>query len=109
MRLRNHFVQCQSECPLCLLNPEEDWHLLLECEGSKEAWNVTGLASIITPRLHPFYNIKDLILDVCCKENKDVAGRITMLLWNTWHSRNNNVWNEVKNSKLAQDKLECKR
>ncbi|GAU42304.1 hypothetical protein TSUD_136900 [Trifolium subterraneum] len=63
---------------------------------SKEAWNVMGLESIITPRLHLFHNIKDLILDVCSKESKEAAGKTTMLLWTIWHNRNNNVWNNVK-------------
>ncbi|MCH91390.1 polynucleotidyl transferase ribonuclease H fold, partial [Trifolium medium] len=71
IRLRNHYVQCQLDCPLCLQEPKEDCHLLLECEGSKEAWSSMGLNHIITPKLHLFYNVKDLIFYVCRKENKE--------------------------------------
>jgi hypothetical protein len=70
--------------------------LLLECEGSKEAWNVMGLDDEITPRLHLFHDNKNLILDVGCKENREVAGKMAMLLWTIWHNRNNIVWNETK-------------
>ncbi|MCI33786.1 ribonuclease H protein, partial [Trifolium medium] len=42
-RLRNRYVQCPVDCPLCLSEPEEDWHMFFECEGSKDAWNIMGL------------------------------------------------------------------
>ncbi|GAU36851.1 hypothetical protein TSUD_213750 [Trifolium subterraneum] len=45
MRLQNHYVQYQQECPLCLQVPKDDWHLLSECEGSKEAWNEVEFVS----------------------------------------------------------------
>ncbi|PNX75879.1 cytochrome p450 [Trifolium pratense] len=67
-RLRNHFVQCQEECPLCSQVPEEEWHLLVECEGSREAWSVMGLEQILTPRLQSCNNIQELIFDICCRE-----------------------------------------
>jgi hypothetical protein len=54
MRLQNHYVQCQPECPLCPQALEEDWHLLLECEGSKKTSNVMGLEAIITTTTSPF-------------------------------------------------------
>jgi hypothetical protein len=37
-RLRNYYVQCPVECPLCLSQEEEEWHLLFDCEAIREAW-----------------------------------------------------------------------
>ncbi|MCI09099.1 ribonuclease H protein [Trifolium medium] len=95
-RLRDHHVQCQIDCPLCLEFAEDDWHLFFDCEGSKEAWSTMGLDQIIQPRMQLFDNAKELIFDVCKKESKYVAGQMAMLLWMLWHNRNNMVWNEEK-------------
>ncbi|XP_045800055.1 uncharacterized protein LOC123894182 [Trifolium pratense] len=95
-RLRNHFVQCQEECPLCSQVPEEEWHLLVECEGSREAWSVMGLEQILTPRLQSCNNIQELIFDICCRESKEVAGKMALLMWVLWQNRNNFVWHETR-------------
>jgi hypothetical protein len=39
-----------------------------------------------------------LIFDICCRESKEVAGKMALLLWVIWQNRNNYVWNEVKNT-----------
>jgi hypothetical protein len=97
-QLRDHHVQCQLDCPLCLELevPEDDWHLFFVCEGSKEAWCTMGLDHIIQPRMHLFDNAKELIFDVCKKESNYVAGQMAMTLWMLWYNRNNMVWNEEK-------------
>jgi hypothetical protein len=46
--------------------------------------------------MHLFNNIKDLILDICCKESREVVGKMAILLCIIWQNRNNYVWNEVK-------------
>jgi hypothetical protein len=55
---------------------EEEWHILVECEGSREAWSVMRLKNILTPRLQIFNNIKDLIFDICCRESKEMTGKV---------------------------------
>ncbi|GAU30590.1 hypothetical protein TSUD_392810 [Trifolium subterraneum] len=68
VRLRNRYVQCPVECPCCLSEPEEDWHMFFGCEGSMNAWY----------------------------EHKQVAGKIANVLWCIWQNRNNKVWNDTK-------------
>jgi hypothetical protein len=46
-RLRNRHVQCPLECPLCVGEPEEEWHIFIGCEAIKEAWHSMGLHNII--------------------------------------------------------------
>jgi hypothetical protein len=48
----------------------------VECEGSREAWSVMRLKNILTPRLQIFNNIKDLIFDICCRESKEMTGKV---------------------------------
>jgi hypothetical protein len=50
-RLRNRYVQCPEECPLCLTHVEDDWHLFFNCEAVKEALDSHGVVSS--------YSIKD--------------------------------------------------
>ncbi|GAU14634.1 hypothetical protein TSUD_96980 [Trifolium subterraneum] len=101
-RLRNRYVQCLIECSLCVLEPEEEWHMFFECEGSIDAWSVVGLNHIILPRSHKFNNIRDLLFDICRYENKQVAGKMATLLWCLWQNRNNKVW---KNNKLSAQQV----
>ncbi|GAU44727.1 hypothetical protein TSUD_88120 [Trifolium subterraneum] len=101
-RLRNSYVQCPIECSLCMLEPEEEWHMFFECEGSIDAWSVVGLNHIILPRRHKFNNIRDLLFDICRYENKQVAGKMATLLWCLWQNRNNKVW---KNNKLSAQQV----
>jgi hypothetical protein len=35
VRLKSRFVQCLEKCPLCLEEPEEEWHSLFQCEEIK--------------------------------------------------------------------------
>jgi hypothetical protein len=55
-----------------------------------------GLGHILTTRLQNFNKIKDLIFYICCRESKEVAGKMALLLWVIWQNRNNFVWNEAK-------------
>ncbi|XP_045810275.1 uncharacterized protein LOC123904688 [Trifolium pratense] len=96
IRLRNHFVNCTLECPFCLQNIEDEWHLFFECEGSKEAWNVMGLAHVINPRLQLFDSMRDLIFYVCVNGSNTVARRMALLMWTLWKNRNNLVWKEYR-------------
>jgi ribonuclease HI len=96
VRLRNRYVNCTLECPLCLENFEDEWHLFFECEGSKEAWNVMGLGHVISSRLQLFDRMDKLIFDVCAHESELVAGRMAILIWTIWNNRNNLVWNEQR-------------
>jgi ribonuclease HI len=97
-RLRNRFVQCPEECPLCLTHVEDEWHLFFTCEAVKEAWNTMNLSHIINSRLHVYNNVRDLLLDMCRKENVMDASRAAVLLWFIWHFRNEKVWNEGNSS-----------
>jgi hypothetical protein len=51
------------------------------------------LDHIITPRLQLLDSKR---FDVCCKESKEVARKMAMLLWVIWHNRNNYVYSEIK-------------
>ncbi|KAK2399000.1 hypothetical protein QL285_048880 [Trifolium repens] len=98
VRLRNRFVQCPEDCPLCLSHVEEDWHLFFNCEAIREAWHVMELSHIVQPRLHIFNNPRDLIFDICRKESNMDASKVAVLLWFIWQNRNNYVWNDSKSS-----------
>ncbi|GAU34086.1 hypothetical protein TSUD_255820 [Trifolium subterraneum] len=101
-RLRNRHVQCPIECPFCLVVPEEEWHMFFDCEGHKDAWSSAGLHQIIQTRFDKFYNISDLLFDICRLEDKQVAGKTATLLWCIWQNRNSNVWN---NNKLSAQQV----
>jgi ribonuclease HI len=93
-RLRNRYVQCPVECPLCLTHVESDWHLFFHCDNIKEAWQAAGLSHIIEPRLHLFHNPRDMLFDICRKVTVLEASKVAVTLWLLWQYRNDKVWNE---------------
>jgi ribonuclease HI len=92
-RLRDRFVQCPEECPFCLSQVEDDWHLFFNCVEVKEAWMAMGLYHIIQSRLHVFNNARDLLFAICRQEDHIVTSRAAVLIWFIWQLRNNKVWN----------------
>jgi hypothetical protein len=52
-----------------------------------------GLHQLIQQRKNNLYDINALLFDICRNENKQVAGKVAVLLWCIWHNRNNKVWN----------------
>ncbi|KAK2390980.1 hypothetical protein QL285_064484 [Trifolium repens] len=94
-RLKNRFVQCPEECPLCLSCGEEELHLFFKCDSMRDAWHEMGLVNIIQPRIHALTNVRELIFDICRQESSLVAGKVAVLLWYAWQNRNNKVWNDT--------------
>ncbi|GAU32101.1 hypothetical protein TSUD_358070 [Trifolium subterraneum] len=72
--------------------------MMREKRDCREAWTIMGLESVIVPRLQRFDNIRELIFDICAKEDIEVAGRVALLMWSLWRNRNNWLWKEVKAS-----------
>ncbi|MCI15290.1 ribonuclease H protein, partial [Trifolium medium] len=91
-----HHVQCPAICELCRGANEDAWHVLFDCEESKNCWNVAGLQSVITARLQQFQDVKDVLFDICSKETKEVAGRVAMIIWLIWNNRNQWIWNHER-------------
>ncbi|MCI01688.1 BZIP-like protein, partial [Trifolium medium] len=60
---------------------------------SVEARIAAGLDLIITSRVRHMSKTDEVLLDICKKEDKDVAGQFAMLVWSLWNNRNNKVWN----------------
>jgi hypothetical protein len=93
-RLRNRYVPCPEECPLCLSHVEDEYHVFFNCGAVREAWNVMDLANVIQSRLHSFNNIRDCIFDMCRHGSGFEASKAAVLMWFIWQNRNNNVWND---------------
>jgi hypothetical protein len=96
VRLRQHYVPCTSICQLCEEEVEDEWHVLFGCTASSQSWTAAGLSSIINSRLLEFTDVKNLIHDICSKENKELAGRFAVMVWSLWNNRNNWIWNNEK-------------
>jgi ribonuclease HI len=92
-RLQGKCVPCQSNCPLCDSNIEDDWHFLVSCTVSTEARTAAGLVDIFTNRSRNISTAAELILDICRVEDKEIAGRFAVMVWTLWNNRNNAVWN----------------
>jgi hypothetical protein len=80
MQLRQHHVQCPATCELCSGAVEDTWHVLFECEESKNCWMAAGLQTVIAARLQEYDNARDVIFYICSKESKEIAGRIAMMI-----------------------------
>jgi hypothetical protein len=65
-RLRTRYVQC----PHCLSEPEDEWHIFFDCDNIKEAWTTLRLHQLIQQRRNNLYDINALLFDICRNENK---------------------------------------
>jgi hypothetical protein len=74
-RLQERCVPCPINCPLCDHNDEDDWHFLFNCVDSVQGRIFAGLDQVVTNRIQQFSNAKDLILDICAKEDTNTAGQ----------------------------------
>jgi ribonuclease HI len=95
-RLQERRVHCPLSCPVCSHHFEDDWHIFFMCNDSVQARQTAGLENVIAPRLLHYNNVKDVIFDVCTREDQQVAGAVAVLLWSIWNNRNSCVWNEIK-------------
>jgi hypothetical protein len=95
-RLHERFVPRPLPCPICELHNETDWHILFECTNSVAAWQNAGLFACLQPRLQRCSTVKEVLFYICCHEEKEMAGKIAMLIWVMWNNRNNCVWNGEK-------------
>jgi hypothetical protein len=59
-------------------------HVLFECVGSTKCWVETELSGAINPRLQRFRSTKELILDICNKEEREVVGKVALLACVIW-------------------------
>jgi hypothetical protein len=96
VRLQEKCVSCSLNCPICDHNYEDDMHVLFDCAESLRARQFAGLDHVVSNRIQHFNNTKDLILDVCAKEDTTTAGQFAVLIWMIWKNRNNSVWNNEK-------------
>jgi hypothetical protein len=95
-RLQQHHVQCPTVCELCRGADKDVWHVLFDCEESKQCWTVAGLQNIISSRLEQFHEVKEVIFYICSKETKEVAERVALVIWLLWNNRNQWLWNHEK-------------
>ncbi|PNX58991.1 hypothetical protein L195_g059463, partial [Trifolium pratense] len=77
---------------------EDDYHAFALCPQVINSWTTAGLNHILMHILPKFNNIVDLLLDICSKEDQDIAGRIAALVWCVWQHRNATVWNNLHSS-----------
>jgi hypothetical protein len=95
VRLQEKHVSCPLQCPLCDQDFEDDWHAIITCNSSVQARQACGIDHVLVQRIQQATTIKDLILDVCNDESKEVAGLFAMLVWVIWQNRNSKVWNAM--------------
>jgi ribonuclease HI len=100
VQLRNHYVQCPTVCEFCSVEHEDTWHVLFDCNITRNCWSAAGLQAVITQRLNVFNCVQDVIFDICSKESKEVAGRVATMIWLLWYNRNQWLWNQEKKDEI---------
>jgi ribonuclease HI len=98
-RLNEKHVQCPSECPFCLTEEEDEWHIFFGCREFQQVWHDAGLRAVIDSRLHKFNNnVQSMFFDICSSEPVETAGAVAMVAWCLWYNRNNWIWNGLKDT-----------
>jgi hypothetical protein len=72
---------CPAVCQFYSEENEDTWHVLFDCNSTRNCWSAAGLQAVITERLNVFNCVQDVIFDICSKESKEVAGRVAKMIW----------------------------
>ncbi|XP_058784793.1 uncharacterized protein LOC131659652 [Vicia villosa] len=95
-RLSQRQVPCPTNCHFCGLTEEDDRHIFFVCSETNSCWRAAGLFDIVAPLLHRHNDIKSLILYVCSKVDRKVAGLFACMIEMLWQNRNDFIWNNEK-------------
>ncbi|MCI37487.1 hypothetical protein A2U01_0058711, partial [Trifolium medium] len=68
--------------------------MFFNCIVAHDSWCAVGLSSVLHNNAYQQTTAMDRIFAVCNNENSDTVGRVVVLLWCIWHSRNDKVWND---------------
>lgn len=93
--LRKRGVDLDIMCPLCDDHPETINHLFLECEKTREVWNICNL-----DRVRSVPGNLSLEAMLLSQDSVTLAG-IASLLWVLWRARNNVVWRGARWNALS--------
>ncbi|AES78795.1 hypothetical protein MTR_7g045690 [Medicago truncatula] len=79
LRLQSRHVQCEMICPWCDTTVEDDLHAFMGCTVAHESWYWVGISTVLHLRIGTM----------------NIAGRVTLLLWQIWAARNDVIWNDA--------------
>jgi hypothetical protein len=61
----------------------------------RESWYWAELLIVLQLRAGTASSLADFVLDICCSEIQDIAGRVALLLWQIWAAHKDVIWNNV--------------
>jgi hypothetical protein len=50
---------------------------------------------VLQTRVATESSLADFVFDIYCSENRDIVGRVALLLWQIWAARNDVIWNNA--------------
>lgn len=98
VRLREKGVDCTEDCMVCGSANETMWHALVSCRQSQHCWQAQGLWRGISESVHDGISLKELFFKMGATLSSPQLTQFAMTLWRLWVSRNNCLWNNVKDN-----------
>ena len=56
---------------------------------------------MLLQRVDVAHTLAGFVFDLCRHENRNVAGRVALLLWHIWDARNDVIWNDTRQSSMT--------
>ncbi|XP_060964662.1 uncharacterized protein LOC133033663 [Cannabis sativa] len=84
-------VLVESNCPMCDVFAETEWHLLVACDFAWSCFNVAGLAAVARDS---FSSLLSWLEATASSVTSEMLGRVIMLCWALWAARNDLVWKQ---------------
>ncbi|KAM6562205.1 hypothetical protein CsatB_022203 [Cannabis sativa] len=84
-------VLVESNCPMCDVFAETEWHLLVACDFAWSCFNVAGLAAVARDS---FSSLLPWLEATANSVTSEMMGRVIMLCWALWAARNDLVWKQ---------------
>lgn len=87
-------IDVPSLCPVCNLEPESIFHILIACAKAQSIWALSEVGDLSAS----VSNLVDWWAVVCALNGGMFAKFGAMIVWAIWSSRNNLVWNNSNQS-----------
>ncbi|CAN1180982.1 hypothetical protein LINPERHAP2_LOCUS35083 [Linum perenne] len=86
--LQHRGVAVPWSCGVCGGNPENTWHLFVDCEFARDCWKERGYEEIIDRYRMNSESFVEWAADIVKESEEAVLARIAAIMWAIWRERN---------------------
>ena len=94
LQLQSKVIDVSASCFFfCANSLENVWHLFISCPFAISRWSQLKVSDLIDSMANTSKSLVEWFFKLIKTQNKEVIGKISVVLWAIWIQRNNWYWN----------------